>query len=133
MILAYGTPILVYCDIDTDIGADFNDTRYRVNTDIDTRYRCTPDDIGVYPISGIPDIGVYRYRHNITIYRYRRLPEIGYTQYPVYPISVYTDIGIISQYTDIGVYPRSGIPDIGYTGYRVYPIPAHHHNIPISA
>jgi hypothetical protein len=45
-------PISVYSDIDTDIGADFNDTQYR----------CTPD-IGVYPISGIlvpdRDIGVH--------------------------------------------------------------------------
>jgi hypothetical protein len=48
-------------------------------------------DIGVYPISGIPDIAG------------------GYTRH-----RVYTDIGIISQYTDIGVtryrvYPISGI------------------------
>jgi hypothetical protein len=104
------TPVSVYCDIYTDIGADFNDTRYRC-TPISafTRYR-------VYPISGIPDIGFTpyrvnadigenRYRHNITIYRYRRLPisgipDIGYTRY-----RVYTDIGIISYYTDIGVHP----------------------------
>ncbi len=50
-ISAYGTPISVYSDIDTDIGVYFNDTRYQ----------CTPD-IGVYPTSGIPDIGYNRSR-----------------------------------------------------------------------
>ena len=36
------TPISVYCDIDTDIGADFNDARYR----------CTPDMIGLATRAG---------------------------------------------------------------------------------
>jgi hypothetical protein len=61
----------------------------------------------------VPDAGIHRYRHNITIYRYRRTPDIGYTRYRVYADigytrhRVYTDIGIISQYTDIGVHPTS--------------------------
>ena len=76
-------PISVYSDIDTDIGADFNDTRYRVHPisaytryrvypiSVNTRYRVsryrvTYQNIPISgkPISGIPDIGI---------------PDIGYT------------------------------------------------------
>ncbi len=71
------TPISAYCDIDTDIGADFNDTRYR---------------------AGIPDIGYIRYRDT----RYRPfflsrylLPSFGIPILENYPIScqIVSDIG----------------------------------------
>ncbi len=70
-------PIMILC---------FSDVGY-------TRYR-------VYPTSD-----VHRYRHNIGIYRHRRISDIGYTRYRSDPISERT-----RRYRVYPMYaPRSGI------------------------
>ena len=69
-------PISVYCDIDNDIGANFNDTRYRCTPiSVYTRYR-------VNPISGI-----HRYRCSPISVSISQYTDIGDTRYRVYPIS----------------------------------------------
>jgi hypothetical protein len=74
-ISAYGTPISVYCDVDTDIGADFNDIRYQCNP-----ISCL-SDIGYTRYRRNPISGEHLYRHNIAIHQHQRKPDIGYTRY----------------------------------------------------
>ncbi len=94
-ISAYGTGAdlrlgPVYCDIDPDIGADFNDIRYRCTPDI--RVVCTSNrlDVGYtrYRVSGVHR---YRYNHVAIYYRHWRISDIGYARF-----RVRSDIGIIS-------------------------------------
>ena len=65
--IGVNAPISVYSDIDPDIGANFNDTRYRVHPiSAYTRYRV------VYPISGKT-----RYRENRYRIQYQNIPISG--------------------------------------------------------
>ncbi len=90
-----GATISVYHDIGPDIGAVFEDLRYR-------SYR-VHSDIGIYTDIGVPDIGY-------TPISYVLISEE--LRYRVYPdLRVYTDIGV----SNIGVTPIMsdvGVSDI---------------------